>query len=157
MIDYLYANSTELIILGAAFCFSKNRVLNTFLISYVCIMTITFGINQDYLEWLIKSNVSANYYNKEASIVYFYEAFIMVILGVVIRFNLSKLSLLTLIVISTQAFVSLFMAMSHRFLADFKIYVGDWALQVHYFSQLLFVILYCVIAWMCVYYSRKMQ
>lgn len=155
MINYLYANATELIILGLAFCMSKEKILPAFLVCYVSVMVITFGINQEYLEWLYSTRPIADMYNGKASFIYFYESFIMAVMAVIARFNLSKLGGITLIVIFAQLSVSLVMAISHRALVDLNLYVGDWVVKVHYFSQFLFVILYCVIAWMCVYYSRK--
>ena len=155
MIDYLSHNAIELIVIGVAFCFSKEKVVPGFLIAYVSIMTYTFGSNQEYIELIDKAGASWFHYNRELAFIYMYEGFVMTMLSAISFVILSKLRAVASIVIISQTSISLIMAVSVYAYAVELIDIPDWLLSAHYSTQSLFVILYCVIAWTCVYYSRK--
>ena len=90
MINYLAHNSIELIVIGVAFCLSKSKMLPGFLIVYVSVMTITFGVNQDYLDLISNKGASWLYYNRELAFVYMYEAFVMTLLSTRLIFPLAS-------------------------------------------------------------------
>lgn len=155
MIDYLTHNAIEMIVIGLAFCFSKSKMLPLFLICYITVMTVTFGKNQEYLENLSLLNPTWSVYNKELAMVYLFEGAIMLLIAASSMINISKLRAVTTLVIFTQSSVSIVMAVyCYGYAVEILPYINN-VVDYHYSPQSLFVILYCVIAWMCVYYSRK--
>ena len=114
-------------------------------------------MNGDYLTLIQKMGVSWSYYNRELAFVYLYEGVVMLAMSFVILATVSKLSALTAILVLAQSLFSLIMAAySYAYSVEIVDFY-DEVLDLHYSSQSLFVILYCVIAWICVYYSRMRE
>lgn len=153
--EYLKENAIELVIVGLAFCFSKSKLIPGFIVCYIAIMTIIFGETNSFLSNLERFNPTPSYYNKWVGIVYLFEASVMLFLLISSMLNVSKLRAVLSIVIFTQMSLSLMMALQfYGYSAGALPYVNELS-EFHYSAQRLFVILYCAIAWMCVYYSRK--
>ena len=155
MTDYLIQNTAELIVVGVAFCFSKPKSLPFFLVLYISIMTIVFGENNEYMAKLDSYGVNWEYYNKELALTYLYEGSIMIFMGAISFATIGKLRALTAIVIAFQAMISIVIAINLYAFASGLTGTNKWLYDMHYSLQGIFVVLYCLIAWMCVYYSRK--
>lgn len=153
MADYLLQNSVELVVIGVAFCFSKYKLIPGFLVLYVSIMTVTFSINQDCLDSANKFGIDDRSYNFDLMLIYGFESFVMIMLAIVSMFNKTRMQILTTVTIFSQSLVSSIAAISVGFSWEFYLDM-DYMFEVHDLTQDIYVIIYCVIAWTCVYYSR---
>lgn len=151
-ISCLQENALELIVIGLAFCFSKCKLIPFYLVLYVSFMTLLFGYNQDYIEWLYKKEYW-DMYNNAVARAYLVESAVMICFAIISFINYTRMRMLTTVVMFAQGIVSGLTGMVYGVSVEFNVDLSPW-FEVHYFIQGIFVILYCVIAWMCVYYSR---
>lgn len=152
MTNYLTHNSLELVVIGIAFCVSKSRTIPLFLIIYVSFMTILFKDNQDYLEFLYKHELW-DWYNRSSMRAIIVESLTIMAFVAVARFNKCRVSMATQMLMIVQSVVSAISGIIFGLSVELDRDFTPW-FDLHYSLQSIFVILYCVIAWMCVYYSR---
>lgn len=153
MTEYLIVNAIELVILLAAIRYSESKALPFYLAGYSCMMSTQFIYNQKFIEVMSRVGVDWRTYNLELAEMFFHEAILMYMAAAILLFNLSRMAMLTLVIIAIQGMLSFVMC---GILLIYVYFNVDFLLlmEAHYSMQGLFVILYCVIAWMCVYYSR---
>lgn len=167
MTNYLLANWLEISVIFGAIIFSRHRAIPLFLFFYCLVMTATFKTNQDQYDYLDRNfdllfyhiqdfNDKVEAFNIELIDLYMFEGVTMLMCAVIVGFAGVKLALLAAVVVSLQAAISFLYAASIAIGTEFSLSI-DFVEMLHNSTQSIFVILYCVIAWMCVYYSRKMQ
>lgn len=165
MTSYLLTNWLEISVIFGAILFSRHRAIPLFLFFYCLIMTVTFKTNQDQYEYLNRNfdflfyhiqdfNDKVEAFNIELIDLYMFEGVTMLMCAAIVGFAGVKLALLAAVVVSLQAAISFLYAASIAIATEFSISL-NFIEMVHNSTQSIFVILYCVIAWMCAYYSRK--
>ena len=149
--EYLLDNALALIVVGLAFGFSKSRMIPLYILIYVSIMTIVTGLNQEYLSWLY-DNGMYELYNSASVRAYLFDGVIMLAFGFISFVNHTRLAMLTTVTIVTQALISFITGAVFGVSVELNSDLSLW-FDLHYSIQSLFVVLYCLIAWTCVYYS----
>lgn len=152
MTNYLTHNSLELVVIGIAFCVSKRKLIPFYLIIYVGFMTILFKDNQTYLDFLYKNNMW-DVYNNASVRVMILESLVMFAFAMIAFVNKTRMRMAVQMLILVQSVVSAISGIIFSLSIELDRYFTPW-FDLHYSLQSIFVILYCVIAWMCVYYSR---
>lgn len=152
MTNYLTHNSLELVVIGIAFCVSKRKLIPFYLIIYVGFMTILFKDNQTYLDFLYKSNMWGVYNNASVRVMIL-ESLVMFAFAIIAFVNRTRMRMAVQMLILVQSVVSAISGIIFGLSIELDRDFTPW-FDLHYSLQSIFVILYCVIAWMCVYYSR---
>lgn len=152
MTNYLTHNSLELVVIGIAFCVSKRKLIPFYLIIYVGFMTILFKDNQTYLDFLYKNNMW-DIYNNASVRVMILESLVMFSFAMIAFVNKTRMGMAVQMLILVQSVVSAISGIIFGLSIELDRDFTPW-FDLHYSLQSIFVILYCVIAWMCVYYSR---
>lgn len=152
MTNYLTHNSLELVVIGIAFCVSKRKLIPFYLIIYVGFMTILFKDNQAYLDFLYKNNMWGIYNNASVRVLIL-ESLVMFSFAMIAFVNRTRMRMAVQMLILVQSVVSAISGIIFGLSIELDRDFTPW-FDLHYSLQSIFVILYCVIAWMCVYYSR---
>lgn len=152
MTNYITHNSLELVVIGIAFCVSKRKLIPFYLIIYVGFMTILFKENQQYLNFLCDNKVW-DIYNSASVRVMILESLVMITFAVIAFVNKCRMRMAMQMLMLIQSIISAISGIIFGLSIEMDRDFTPW-FDLHYSLQSIFVILYCVIAWMCVYYSR---
>jgi hypothetical protein len=153
MIDYLTYNAIELTIVGLAFCFSKCKSIPLYIIIYTCIMIFIFAACDDYVSYMNGVRVDDATYNFNLAIIYMWQGSAMVLLGLTCLFMAVRLAFMLSVLILIQGVLSLAVCISIALHEMFFIDVG-FVMDMHDLINNVYIVLYCLIAWICVFYSR---
>lgn len=151
-------NTIELVVIGAALGFSRAKM--------TIVLLIIYNLFMQFITWqhdLYIARVDAKY---EAGIVaidrtdvvlmqvYFTEGFMMLLFAAACLFLVTRISYLTAFVITAQGILSILMVFAVYAVNQFDMNLS-YLFDMHSSFNSKFVIIYMLIAWICVYLSRK--
>lgn len=153
-----YINAIELVLLGMALFFSSSKYTPLTLIAFnlwVQFLNSQGEIKFAYIQKSYDLGVySYQYANDQLMILYLQFGLTYAIFAGVALFLRTRLSFLAGLVILAQSALKLITGVA----VYLDCYVGvdmTYVFDAHFIIDKLFVILYVLIAWMCVYWSRK--
>lgn len=148
----------ELIVFAAALFFSRDKLIPLLLIS--CNLFFQFSdayLMGKYYGYVTQCEIGSlpyDYCDGYLMGFYAYQAFILIVMAIMFYVLNAKIAILTSIVLSVQAITFVIMVpIIYHFNKTYD--VQEWVFDLHSSANSMFVIIYCVVAWMCVYYSRK--
>ncbi len=153
MSDYLISNSVELVIIGLAFCFSKCKAVPLYIIFYIFAMLFIFAYSGDYVDFMDSIHIDNATYNFNLSLIYMFQGSAMIIIGLTAMFMIQRLAFMLAVLIMSQGVFSLIAGMSIAMSEMYDIDV-NFVMDSHGLINGVYVVLYCLLAWICVYYSR---
>lgn len=151
--DYLINNGVEIIIIGFAFCFSKCKSIPLYILFYIFAMLFIFAYSGEYVEFMNSVRMDDATYNFNLALIYMFQGSAMVLIGLTAMFMAQKLAFMLSVVILSQGVLSLIMGMAIAISEMYQIDVG-FVIKTHDLLNDMYVVLYCLVAWICVYYSR---
>ncbi|CAM0105191.1 membrane protein [Vibrio phage 340E47.2] len=156
MVEYI--NALELVLFGLAFWFSRSKYTPGILICYNLWVWFMNGETGARMEYINKLYYAGTYTyqkaNTEVMILYLQVGITCGIFAAVAILLKTRLSYLTGLVILAQSALQLLVGMCIYYEVTYNIDVSK-IIDTHFVIDGFFVILYVLIAWMCVYWSRK--
>lgn len=151
-------NAIELVVLGVALGASRSRVTNVMLIIYNLFMqyvTWRHGIKYKEADDLYKvGKITLTEFDEVIMSIYLVEGLAILAMAFACYLLLTKMSHLTSLVILSQGLLSLVMVLVT--IAVNKLNMNlDYLFDMHSSFNSKFVIIYMLIAWICVYLSRR--
>ena len=153
MIDYLTNNAIELTIVGLAFCFSKCKSIPLYITLYTCIMIVIFAHCEEFIEFMNNIRIDDATYNFNLAIIYMWQGTAMILSGLAFLFMAVRLAFMLSVVILIQGVLSLAVCISIA-LHEMLFINVDFVIEMHGLINNVYIVLYCLIAWICVFYSR---
>lgn len=148
-------NIIEICILGIAFCMSKSKTVPLILIFFSGFMQLVFASNNAHLSFLKDNGLADTYtYAENLTLIYAQESFIVIVIAIVCAVTMTRTALLAALIMMIQgvcaALIGAAVALGHYSDIDVTFYK-----RLHSNVQDVFIVLYCLTAWICVYFSRK--
>jgi hypothetical protein len=148
-------NIIEICVLGIAFCMSKSKTVPLILIFFSGFMQLVFASNNAHLAFLKDNGLAETYtYAENLTLIYAQESFIMIVIAIVCAMTMTRTAFLASLIMMIQGICASLMgagvALGYYSDVDMTVYK-----RLHGDAQDVFIVLYCLTAWICVYYSRK--
>ncbi|AUS00488.1 TMhelix containing protein [Vibrio phage 1.275.O._10N.286.54.E11] len=156
MVEYI--NAIELVLLGLAFCLSRSKYTPGVLICFNLWVLFLDSQGDRRMEVLVKyyemGSYGYQYLNDQVMILYLHTGVTYAVFAGVLLLMKSRLSFFAGLVVFVQSALQLIAGISVYFETYAEVDM-TYLFDTHFIINNLFVILYVLIAWMCVYWSRK--